>query len=281
MSYNPGLVAKAITGGLGAAGVAAITALQTGAGIDGAEWAGIASALIVGLGVWWADNRHATYLKAATAIVLTVLAGLGTALADGSVSTAEGLTLLLALVNGINVAVTPNASDSVGIISGNPEDPYTGEHAGLQDRNMTREPDDDGGMLARVAELRARATHYLGVALASLALALTGAVVSAPQASAAPLNAAVIKNSAQSTTARALVVCQNWDGGTNKCKSGSLQKALRPGYSSRPWTDTDGYYVASGFKARQSTSATWHYGPKWVKVSGCAGCQKTVVYKTR
>lgn len=114
---NIGAYTKAIAGALGAAGAAAITALQDGH-IDGLEWVAIAGAFFVALGAVWAipnlPTGVARYGKAITAGLVAVAGVMGTALADGSVTQAEWIMLVLAFVNAAQVAIFPNSVESDG-----------------------------------------------------------------------------------------------------------------------------------------------------------------------
>jgi hypothetical protein len=116
-----GYYTKAILGAFVAAAGAAITALQNG-DIAVEEWIAITAAfLISGAAVWAVPNVPESvrvYGKAITAALTSGLSSAGTALLDRDITSAEWITLLMALVIGSGlVGIAPNASASDNLIT--------------------------------------------------------------------------------------------------------------------------------------------------------------------
>lgn len=121
VAFNPspktiGNYAKAISGAVSAGFAAAVSALADG-NITAQEWTGIAVTFLIAAGAVYAvpnfPSAARSYAKAITAGLVGGFGSLGIALTDGGVSSAEWLTIAIAVLVGAGlVGAVPNAAYS-------------------------------------------------------------------------------------------------------------------------------------------------------------------------
>lgn len=109
-----GEVAKALTTAFGAAATSMTTAMQNGH-MEFWEWFTVAGSFVVGfLFAYFTDNTAANRpYKAVAAVLAAIVAWLGTAFLDGSVSSDEYVGLATAAITAFMTWYTPNAPSSV------------------------------------------------------------------------------------------------------------------------------------------------------------------------
>jgi hypothetical protein len=110
---NLGLIAKALTAGLGAASTAGTVALQDGH-IQFWEWFTIVgSALLAFVVVYFVNNTEALrFGKAVASLLVSLGAFVGTALLDGHLSNQEWIGLVMAGFTAFATWYTPNSTSS-------------------------------------------------------------------------------------------------------------------------------------------------------------------------
>lgn len=112
---NLGPYSKAVNG-TALALLGALVVALTDNRVEPWEWVSIAATTLTASGaIWVVRNGGALgdYGKAITAVVVTALGVLGTAVSDGSgVTLVEGLAVLIAFLNGFVVSNSPNAEES-------------------------------------------------------------------------------------------------------------------------------------------------------------------------
>lgn len=108
----PSKYAKAIVATLTAVGTILAAALSDGT-VDTVEVANVGIALLTAVGVYWVPNLDGgirRYAKAAVAVAGTALQALVPFLAEGTVTPAQWLLVLLAGLGAVAVGIVPNAT---------------------------------------------------------------------------------------------------------------------------------------------------------------------------